>query len=42
MLEAPGELLVIIGVEIAGEEPGLPVMDEIMPVEVLDEPYTGG
>lgn len=42
MLEAPGELLVISGVEMAGEEPGLPVIDEIIPDVVLDEPYTGG
>lgn len=41
LLEAPGEELVIMGVEIAGDEPGLPVADTDCPGVVLD-PYIGG
>lgn len=41
LLEPPGEELVIIGVEIAGDDPGLPVTDIDCPDVVLD-PYTGG
>lgn len=41
LLETPGEELVIIGVEIAGDDPGLPVIDIDCPSVVLD-PYTGG
>ena len=39
--ETPGEELVIIGVEIAGDDPGLPVTDTDCPSVVL-VPYTGG
>ena len=41
LLETPSEELVIMGVEIAGDDPGLPVMDIDCPIVVLD-PYTGG
>lgn len=41
-LEALSELLVMLGVEIAGEDPGLPLIDETAPKELLDVPYTGG
>ena len=41
LLEPPGEELVIIGVEIVGDDPGLPVTDIDCPDVVLD-PYTGG
>ena len=41
LLETPGEELVIMGVEIAGDDPGLPVADTDCPGVVLD-PYTGG
>jgi hypothetical protein len=40
-LETPGEELVIMGVEIAGEDPGLPVTEIDCPGVVL-VPYTGG
>jgi hypothetical protein len=40
-LETPGEELVIMGVEIAGEDPGLPVTETDCPGVVL-VPYTGG
>lgn len=36
LLDTPGEELVIIGVEIAGDEPGLPVTDIVWPGVVLD------
>jgi len=42
VFEAPSELLVIIGVDKAGDDPGLPVIDEYCPGMVLDPPYTGG
>jgi hypothetical protein len=42
VFEAPGELVVIIGVDKAGDDPGLPVIDEYCPGVVLDPPYTGG
>lgn len=41
LLETPGEELVIMGVEIAGEDPGLPVTETDCPGVVL-VPYTGG
>lgn len=41
LLETPGEELVIMGVETAGDDPGLPVIDIDCPGVVLD-PYTGG
>lgn len=41
LLETPGEELVIVGVEIAGDDPGLPVIDMDCSSVVLD-PYTGG
>lgn len=37
-LEAPGGLLVEMGVEIAGEDPGLPVCDVDKPDVVLELP----
>jgi hypothetical protein len=40
--EAPSELPVIMGVDKAGDEPGLPVIDENWAGMVLDPPYTGG
>ena len=40
-LETPREELVIMGVEIAGDDPGLPVTDTDCPGVVL-VPYTGG
>ena len=36
LLETPGEELVIMGVEIAGDDPGLPVIDIDCPDVVLD------
>ena len=42
MLEAIRVLLVIIGVDSAGEDPGLPVMEVYIPGDVLDVPYMGG
>ena len=42
MLEVPSELPVIIGVDIAGDDPGLPVIDILCPGVVLEPPYTGG
>jgi len=41
LLEVPSEELVIMGVESAGDDPGLPVIDIDRPDVVLD-PYTGG
>jgi len=41
LLETPREELVIMGVEIAGDDPGLPVIDTDCPDVVLD-PYIGG
>lgn len=41
LLETESEEPVITGVEIAGDDPGLPVADTGCPGVVLD-PYTGG
>ena len=41
LLETPSEELVIMGVEIVGDDPGLPVIDIDCPDVVLD-PYIGG
>jgi len=41
LLETPSEGLVMMGVEIAGDDPGLPVIDMDCPSMVLD-PYMGG
>lgn len=34
--------LVMEGVDIAGEEPGLPLIDVVILDDVLEPPYTGG
>lgn len=36
------ELLVIEAVETTGDEPGLPLVGVYAPVELVDDPYTGG
>lgn len=41
LLDTPAKELVIMGVEIAGDDPGLPVTDTDCPSVVLD-PYIGG
>jgi hypothetical protein len=41
LLETPSEELVIMGVEIAGDDPGFPVTETDCPELVL-VPYTGG